>query len=293
MGFRPSGLQSTARPLKLVLRSPDRHQTRSTSTRFSRVRFGWIESGSSKPFSTVARRCSRRALLSRQLSLSEVDGTSTNIAQAIQVGLASFPVAGARRLVLLSDGNENVAAAADAALIARSLGTPVYALPLGRLPGEPEVRVENLVVPRQVKVGTPYRVEAVVSSTFETPASLELFRDGTFVGRQEVVLQPGKNRYRFVQQTGEEGTQLYQVIVNTPQDTIADNNRWQAFTEVLGPPQILFLFDPPGNSAPLLEALRQQGLVVHAQPWSALTETLSGYREYDALIFDNVPGFGI
>ncbi|MGQ4807347.1 hypothetical protein NKDENANG_00695 [Candidatus Entotheonellaceae bacterium PAL068K] len=224
---------------------------------------------------------------------SEVDGTSTNIDQAIRVGLASFPAKGARRLVLLSDGNENVAAAADAALFARSLGTAVYALPLGRPPGEPEVRVENLGVPRQVKAGTPYGVEAVVFSTFETPASLELFRDGSFVGRQEVLLQPGKNRHRFVQQTGEEGVHLYQLIVNSPQDTIADNNRWQAFTEVLGPLKVLFLYDPPGNSAPLLEALRQQGVAVRVQPWNALPHALSGYLEYDALIFDNVPGFGI
>jgi Ca-activated chloride channel family protein len=224
---------------------------------------------------------------------SEVDGTSTNIARALQVGLASFPAEGARRLVLFSDGNENIASAADAAVIARSLGATVFPLPLGRPAGEPEVRVENLIVPAQVKAGTPYRVEAVVFSTFETPASLELFRGGTFVGRQEVTLQPGKNRYRFPQHTGEEGVHLYQVIVNSPQDTIVDNNRWQAFTEVMGPSKVLLLYDPPNSSLPLIEALRQQGLAVHVQPWNALPHTLSAYLEYDALIFDNVPGFGI
>jgi Ca-activated chloride channel family protein len=224
---------------------------------------------------------------------SEVDGTSTNIARAIQVGLASLPAEGARRLVLLSDGNENVGAAADAALIARSLGATISSLPLGRPPGEPEVRVEDLIVPRQVKAGTPYRVEAVVFSTLETPASLELFRGGTFVGRQEVVLQPGKNRYSFLQQADEEGVHLYRLIVNSPQDTITDNNRWSAFVEVLGPPKILLLYDPPATPTLLLAALRQQGLVVQAQPWNTLPHTLSGYLEYDALIFDNVPGFGI
>lgn len=224
---------------------------------------------------------------------SEVVQTSTNIARAIHVGLASFPPEGQRRLVLLSDGNENVGAASAAALIARSLGTAIYPLPLGRPPGEPEVRVENLIVPAQAKGGEPYRVEVVVFSTFEVPVSLELFRGGAFVGRQEVTLQPGKNRYSFLQSTGEEGVHLYQVIVNSPQDTIADNNRWQTFVEVQGPPKILLLYDPPGQSASLLEVLRQQGLVVHAQPWSALPHTLSGYIEYDALILDNVPGFGI
>ena len=85
-------------------------------------------------------------------------------------------------------------------------------------------------MPSQVKAGAPYHVEAVVFSTFETAASLELFRAGAFVGHQEVVLQPGKNRFTFLQSTAEEGPQVYQLIVNSPQDTIPDNNRWHAFT---------------------------------------------------------------
>jgi Ca-activated chloride channel family protein len=224
---------------------------------------------------------------------SEVDGAATNIARALQVGLASFPSEGARQLVLLTDGNENVASAMDAAVIARSLGTAVSALPLGRPPGEPEVRVQNLILPKQVKAGEPFRVEAVVYSSLKTPASLELFRGGHFAGRQEVTLEPGKNRFSFQQRTNQEGVHLYQLVVNSPKDTIVDNNRWLAFTEILGPPKILLLYDPPYTSTALVEALRQQGLDVRTQPWETLPHTLSGYLEYDALIFDNVPGFGI
>lgn len=196
-------------------------------------------------------------------------------------------------MVLLSDGNENVGSAAEAALIARSLGAEIFSVPLGRPSGEPEVRVENLAVPAQIKAGMPYRVEAVVFSTLETPASIELFREGAFIGRQEVTLQPGKNRFSFPQQADEEGTHLYQVIVNSPQDTIPDNNRWQAFVEVLGPPKVLLLYDAPGSVNGVQEALRQQGLAVQARAWNELPHTLSGYLEYDVLIFDNVPGFGI
>lgn len=235
--------------------------------------------------------------VSRQFTLlevtSQVEGTSTHIARAIQRGIASFPSAGARRLVLLSDGNENVGSAAEAALIARSLGVQIFSLPLGRPAHEPEVRVDKLMVPAQVKGGTPYRVEAVVFSTIETPASLELFRDGALVDRLEVTLRPGKNRYQFRQSATVEGVQLYQLVVNSPQDTIPDNNRWQAFTEVVGRPKILLVYDPPARSTALIEALRQQGLEVQTRSWQELPQTLSGYLEYEALILDNVPSFGI
>jgi len=86
---------------------------------------------------------------------------------------------------------------------------------------------------------------------------------------------------------------LYQAVVNSAQDTQLENNRWRTFTEILGPPKVLLLYDETDTSGPLLEALRQQGLAVQAQPWGALPHSLSGYLEYDALIFDNVPGFGI
>lgn len=224
---------------------------------------------------------------------SEVDGTSTNIARAIQVGAASFPATGARRLVLLSDGNENVAAGAEAALLARSLGVGIFPLPLGRPTHEPEVRVDKLIAPAQVPAGAPYRLEAVIFSNLRTTASLEFFRDGSFVERQEVELQPGKNRFPFLQNASTEGVQLFQLIVNSPQDTLLENNRWQAFTEVRGRPKVLLLYDPPGHADALLAALQQQDFEVQTRPWFELPYALSDYLEYSALIFDNVPGFGI
>ncbi len=224
---------------------------------------------------------------------SEVEGSATHVARAIQAGMASFPPDGARRMALLSDGNENVGSAAEAALIARSLGAEIYPVPLGQDSGGQEVRVEKLVVPRQVQSGAPYQVEAMVVSTVETTASLELLRGGAFAGRREITLQPGKNRVRFLQQTSDEGVHLYEVVVNSPQDTLLENNRLRGFTDVLGPPKILMLHDEPGPSAPLLRALQEQGLAIEARPWKTLPHTLSGYLEYDALIFDNVPGFGI
>ena len=224
---------------------------------------------------------------------SEVDGSATNIARALLVSAAGFPTEGAKRLVLLSDGNENVASAAEAVLIARSLGVSVFPVPLGREQQEPEVRVEKLITPKQVHMGTPYHVEAVVFSSLETPASLELFREGSFVARQEVVLRPGKNRHRFLEQAKAEGMQLYQIIVNSPRDTMPENNHWQAFTEVRGHPKVLRLYDPPDQDAPLVQALRQQGLDVRSRPWQDLPHMLSDYLEYAALVFDNVPGFGI
>src|ERR1039458_8672208 len=55
----------------------------------------------------------------------------TDIASAIRLGTAAFPETGQKRLVLLSDGNENVGDAMAALAAARPLGVSLDVLPLG------------------------------------------------------------------------------------------------------------------------------------------------------------------
>src|SRR4051812_15235926 len=55
----------------------------------------------------------------------------TDIAAAIRLGSAAFPETGQKRLVLLSDGNENMGDAIGAVLAARNLGVTVDVVPLG------------------------------------------------------------------------------------------------------------------------------------------------------------------
>jgi hypothetical protein len=62
---------------------------------------------------------------------------------------------------------------------------------------------------------------------------------------------------------------------------------------VVGRPKILLVYDPPERSTALVAALRQQGFEIQTRPWQELPQTLGGYMEYAALIFDNVPSFGI
>src|SRR2546430_11815513 len=60
-----------------------------------------------------------------------VGSERTDIASAIRLGTAAFPETGQKRLVLLSDGNENVGDAFAAVLAARPLGVTVDVVPLG------------------------------------------------------------------------------------------------------------------------------------------------------------------
>jgi len=79
---------------------------------------------------------------------SRVDDTYTDIAAAIKLALASFPEGSAKRIVLISDGNENLGNAEEQARIAKQNGVEIDVVPIAGGKRNPnEVLVERLDVP--------------------------------------------------------------------------------------------------------------------------------------------------
>ncbi|MFN3477495.1 MAG: vWA domain-containing protein, partial [Candidatus Methylomirabilales bacterium] len=149
---------------------------------------------------------------------------ATDIEKAIHLALAALPREGGRRIVLLSDGNENRGSALEAAEAARAEGVEIYSFPL-RQTFEGEVVVEEMILPQEVKEGEAFILKIVAWSAKEGGAHLSLFRDGSFVGSQKVRLKPGKNVFAYQQVLEEPGFHLYQVRLEAEGDSIEENNR--------------------------------------------------------------------
>src|SRR5262249_27614592 len=58
------------------------------------------------------------------------DGNYTDIGAALKLALASFPEGTGKRIVLLSDGNENLGSAEEVARLAQTLGVQIDVVPL-------------------------------------------------------------------------------------------------------------------------------------------------------------------
>src|SRR5690554_6475080 len=100
--------------------------------------------------------------------------TRTNIAGALQLALALFPDEGAKRMVLLSDGRENLSTALDQAELAAAHNIELVYVPLGSEQGEVEVLVEALEAPVDVRQGQNFDLTAVVRSSAQTSATLRV-----------------------------------------------------------------------------------------------------------------------
>ena len=215
------------------------------------------------------------------------DGRATDIGAAIRLAMAAFPEDGARRIVLLSDGNENRGGARDAAQLARTGGADIYAVPL-KNDYAGEVLVERLVVPPEAKFGESFLVRVVAWSAKETSGRLSLYRDGDFVGAQPVKLAAGKNVFAYQQAIDKGGFHIFQARLEAPDDVIQENNRGVGLVAVRGRPRVLYVEKDRDQGVNLLRALRSQSLDVEMVGPEALPKSMDGLNRYDSVILSNI-----
>jgi uncharacterized membrane protein len=137
-----------------------------------------------------------------------IDGNYTNIASGINIALASFPEGSGRRIVLLSDGNENLGKAKAAAERAKTIGVQIDVVPLatGRR-NENEVLVHSIEAPGLTELGSQLPIRVLVRSynpnVVVGTLRVQFQKDGVLrhvVGSPRTVeLQLGLNAFTFQQ----------------------------------------------------------------------------------------------
>ncbi len=216
-----------------------------------------------------------------------VDSRATDIGAAIKLALAAFPREGGKRIVLLTDGNENQGSAREAAERARAEGADIYAAPLkNEYAGE--VLVERLVVPQEVKFGESFLVRVVAWSAKDATGRISLYRDGEFVGAQPVKLSAGKNVFAYQQSIDQGGFHIFQARLEAPDDVIEENNRGVGLVAVRGRPRVLYVEKDRDQGVNLLNALRAQNLQVEMVGSEGLPSSMEGLTQYDSIILSNI-----
>ncbi len=240
----------------------------------------------------VERLASESTLLTRLSSIPISSGT--DIASALQLAQAIFPAEGAKRMVLLSDGQENLGVAVDQAELAAAGQIELLYVPLSGVQGETEVYIARLEAPAEVRQGESYPLTALIHASQATNAELRIFADGELIHSQAVRLQSGENRVQ-VDVDGSQspsanrtGFRRFNAQVVPEQDTRLQNNQASAFTVVYGPPSILIVEGSPGEGQNMQAALQAAEMQVQRLAPGQMPTTLSELAAYDAILLMNV-----
>ena len=249
-------------------------------------------------------------LVGRLESTFDLRADATNLAAAMKLAQATFPEDSARRIVLVTDGNENIGDAQKMAQLLAEEGVGIDVVPI-RLATQTEVSVERIALPSDIRQGQPFEAYVVVNHEAPpgdaTPAPIRgVVRLSRRVGQRtetldeiRVELPPGKKVFRFAHEIDEPDFYEYQAVfvADDPRDDpIGQNNRATAFTHVGGQGQVLLVEDfenrnlaGEGEFHTLVERLRAMQIEVTVQFTDQLFSSLADLQRFDAVILGNVP----
>ncbi|MEO6810174.1 MAG: VWA domain-containing protein, partial [Isosphaeraceae bacterium] len=238
-----------------------------------------------------------------------VDAEHTDLASAIKLALATFPEDTARRIVILSDGNENRGNAIEQALVAHGLKVQVDVLPV-EYRYDREVLVEKVAIPADVKVGETVNINVVVRAAEPTTGSLQVFQktknyraSSTGDKPERITLERGVNVFSLKKTVSEPEFYTFEAEFIPDEgsgDVRAVNNRAEGFVHVRGKAKVLLIEGTRDEHAELVQSLRQKeiGVDVLVAPKVEASGIIGGdqlpadmaqLQPYDAVLLGNVP----
>jgi uncharacterized membrane protein len=236
---------------------------------------------------------------------SPLDPEYTNLAGAMKLAQASFPEDAAKRIVILSDGNENIGSALQQAQGLADAGIGIDVVPV-HYHHRAEVVMERITLPDDVRLNEPFDLKVVVNNLAEPTAGdagsargrvvVSQVTDGQpeVLSDQPVTLPPGKKVFTIRQRLKAANFYTYEarfIPAGPEDDTMPQNNRATAFTHVRGKGQVLLVEDHenPGEFNVLVERLRRQELEVAVRPSNQLFTSLAELQQFDTVLLANVP----
>jgi len=219
------------------------------------------------------------------------DSNATDMESAFRQALSLLPSQGDRRIVLLSDGNENRGSLRD--LLRGVPALPVSVVPLNTEHGQNEVTARSMTMPARVSAGEPFTITIEAESLEPAAARAIFFLDGEYLGEDRLALPGGRALLSYTVELEEPGFHSYEVALEADEDGTMENNVFRKAVIAEGDPLVLYVH-PEGESSPdLLSALAAQGFTFHSITPESFPETLLGLLSYKAVILDDIPAYDL
>lgn len=227
------------------------------------------------------------------------DPRSTNLEAALRAAEAIFPADSSKRVVIVSDGNENVGRAMPQANKLLAAGVGIDAVPISyRRRGD--VAIAKLAVPSEVRPGTPFSLRIVIENRSDgspREGRLRITRETSGVQNdvldEPISVEPGKRVLTLTQELAQAGMATYRATF-VPDDPSADshseNNQATGFTRVSGQGHVLLIEDRAlaGRYDSLVELLGENEIEVTVHDTGRPFDNLAELQQFDSVILADV-----
>lgn len=222
-------------------------------------------------------------------SLPPEETVNTDIRSAVAMARA-LPLGGSRRIVLLSDGAENVGDALTQAGEAAADGIPIDVVPLNGV-GSDDLRIEGASAPGSTWQGESFGVLVSVASGEGGEGRVELWIDGSLKEAITVSFGAGISSFQFDVADLEPGFHALEtrVVGTTATDVYPENNVRPLAVVVRDQPRLLLVAPDGSDTGVIRGALERRGARVEVTNPAGFPSRLPAIADFDAIVLNNVP----
>ncbi|MBI5789478.1 MAG: VWA domain-containing protein [Candidatus Schekmanbacteria bacterium] len=215
----------------------------------------------------------------------------SNLAAGIESIVSMASVKDTNRIILLSDGNENVGNLVAAARTAGGRGLPIYPI-IPPVAETREIVMEEMSLPSEVKKGEAFEVKVNINNLNLNGVNtvIRLYIEDKEVVSDPTDLLPGLNVHKWIQVINNVGPVFYTAKVSAEDDTNQQNNETMGAVTVIGDlPKVLCVEGKSGESEFLAQVLSSNGLEVEVATANQFPQDYTKLGTYAGVIFNNVP----
>lgn len=214
-------------------------------------------------------------------------GSYTNLEGAINSAVSLFPNDSKKRLVILSDGEENKGLGQRTLDTLKEQGIEVKVSKSEKNLGK-EVSVEGLSLPEKLNMGQEFNLVININSTTTNKSKLHLYNGREKIGEESVDLQSGENRFVFKDKATSGGFKAYKVVLDPEEDSEKRNNEAVAFVNVSDTPKVLVIEDKEGESVGVSEVLKKSQMEYKVIKSHLAPRAIEDMMVYKSIITCNV-----
>jgi hypothetical protein len=223
----------------------------------------------------------------KDVDVNSIDQTGTNIQGAIDRAIQSFDPHGLKRLVLISDGNENVGGMDELLGRLKKERIRVYTK-AEATQSNADAWIDSVIVPAQTEPGELFPVDVRLYSQVNTTGEVRLKSDGGVLQTRRLQLKAGLNRVSFEIRMAEGSASTLEAEVRTVDDAFDANNVFRQTVAVTGRPRILYVESRNESTKYFQQALQLEGFAVDVVPPTRIPAEVAEFDKYDAVILSDV-----